>query len=73
MSFLTKHLKEVNESYFAHLKEALVCGILIVIVGVACVIHAFIPFLFEKTATNLLSRLKYRFGKRLKQGVDTVI
>ena len=65
MNYLIRHLKEINESYFAHLKEALGCGLLIVFAGIACIVHAFLPFLFEKTATNLLTRLKCRFDKRL--------
>ncbi|MBK2124065.1 DUF6356 family protein [Fangia hongkongensis] len=64
MHFFSKHLHEVNESYFQHLKEAAYCGGLMIIAGIACTIHAIFPFLLQKTASKILQKLQTRFTKR---------
>lgn len=49
-NIFTDHPKAVNETYFEHLKAALGFSFDLLIGGAACLIHAFLPFLFIDTA-----------------------
>ena len=46
-----QHLKDQNESYGKHFIIALKCGIKLISLGAACVIHAFLPWIFQHTTT----------------------
>ncbi|WP_199792356.1 DUF6356 family protein [Allosphingosinicella vermicomposti] len=52
-----RHLVEVGESYFDHLRFAATVGRLMVAGGIACLIHAFIPALFPTTASKTIRAL----------------
>lgn len=53
----TEHPASVGETYFGHLFSALsFCGRLSLAL-MACFIHAFLPFLFEKTGSRMLTCL----------------
>lgn len=53
----TEHPASVGETYFSHLFSALgFCGT-IALALMACLVHAFIPFLFEKTGSQMITRL----------------
>lgn len=52
-NIFTKHPHSVNETYVEHMKIALKYGIKMVLGGIACMIHAIFPFLFETTATSV--------------------
>tara|TARA_B100000214_G_C23708328_1_gene508530 strand:- start:433 stop:621 length:189 start_codon:yes stop_codon:yes gene_type:complete len=54
---LAKHLEEANMTYFQHLMRALRFSTLLISAGIACLVHAFLPFVFEKTASNLISEI----------------
>lgn len=62
-----KHLNELKEGYFKHLTEALLIVGSLLIAAFACLIHAFIPSLFNKTAStiirNILGRTDDRYSK----------
>lgn len=60
----TKHPHEVGESYFKHLVEALYLFVRLTYSGLVMIIHAFIPFLFTKTASNTIFYFHGRFTKR---------
>lgn len=64
LSLFMDHPRSINENYWQHLVEALTCGGVIVASGVACIIHAFFPFLFKTFATTNLTVLVNRFNKR---------
>ena len=57
MKFLTAHLKEVDEGYFEHLWTAAGFGLQMVIAGLACLLHALLPFVCEKTGSRAINRL----------------
>jgi len=42
-----KHLKENNETYLQHMKHAMGISLLLLESGTKCLIHAFVPPLFE--------------------------
>lgn len=60
----TKHPHEVGENYFEHLIEALYLFVRLTYSGLVMLIHAFIPFLFTKTASNTIFYFHGRFTKR---------
>ena len=57
MSFLTDHLDEVGESYWIHMRKAAGFAVAMLVGGVACVVHALLPFLFIRTASNRVRHL----------------
>jgi len=67
MKILTKHLDSVGENYFEHMGHAFSFGGEMLIAGVACLLHGFFPFLFEKTGSAAINRLHVRMvEKRVK-------
>lgn len=59
-----KHLSLVKESYLKHLLEAwLIVGTLLFSAFV-CLIHSFIPVLFQSTASNKLKWILNRTNSR---------
>ena len=57
MPFLTNHLRTVNESYFQHCKHALRFAFTLLLAGIVCLVHALLPFLFEKTGSTIIKGL----------------
>lgn len=66
MGFFTKHLETIKETYWEHFYFASMMGVQMLLGGIACIVHAILPFLFEKTASNFLMRLIYQFIDRSK-------
>lgn len=56
----TEHPQSVGETYLQHLDVAGRCGLSMMVAGFACVIHALLPFLFQNTASDCLTRLHQR-------------
>jgi hypothetical protein len=56
-----KHLKKNHMSYCAHFRKAAYVGISMMVGGVLCFIHAFLPFIFVESA----SKTNKRIGKIL--------
>ncbi len=66
----TEHPRSVGETYLQHLGVAGRCGLSMMVAGFACVIHALLPFLFQNTASDCLTRLHERMvtkRSRLRQ------
>lgn len=61
----TRHPHDVGESYFQHLIEALYLFVRLTYSGSVMLIHAFLPFLFTKTASNTIFYFHGRFTRRL--------
>lgn len=61
----TSHPDSIGESYWQHLWHAGKFGILMIIGGIACLIHAILPFLFEHTASNFLFKMTENMINRL--------
>lgn len=60
------HLKENNLTYFQHLKQAMGYFAKIQIAAICVFIHAFIPFLFECTASKIIKYLAEHFKQKHK-------
>lgn len=56
----TGHPATVGESYSEHLATASSFGIRMVLGGIACLVHGFIPCLFERTGSNQVRALHDR-------------
>jgi hypothetical protein len=50
--YLTKHLREQNMTYLQHLAHALKYSAKLAACSLVLVIHAFLPFIFEKYASD---------------------
>ena len=54
------HPASVGESYFAHMGVALSFAGALLAAGLACLVHAFLPFLFTTTARTAINELHRR-------------
>ena len=53
----TDHPASVGESYLQHLLVAAGFGVRMVASGLACLVHAFLPFLFVRTGSGCIEQL----------------
>ena len=60
----TEHPAEMGETYLKHMLVALKCSARLYLAAAACMIHAFVPFLFTTTATNISKNV---IENRIKQ------
>lgn len=56
----TRHPTSVGETYTQHLCAASSFGIRMIVGGLACLLHALLPFLFEHTASRCIKQLHER-------------
>ncbi len=61
--FLT-HPASVNETYFQHFRFAMTFAFWLLMAGLAALVHAILPFLFEKTAGRIILRLAHKIESR---------
>ena len=54
---LLSHPRSVGESYGEHAATAARFGFAMIVGGAACVVHAVLPFLFVRTASDTVKRL----------------
>lgn len=59
-NFLTRHLESVDETYLEHFGHALRFAVTLALAAVVCFVHALLPFLFERTGSQLIGRLHDR-------------
>jgi hypothetical protein len=60
----TAHPEAVGETYGEHLVAATGFGLRLVLGGLACIVHAVLPFAFVTTASRTVRELHERMGKR---------
>ena len=58
--FFRRHPRSLNETYLEHQQVALSFAGQLMLAGAACAIHAVIPGLFERTASQAIARLHER-------------
>ena len=61
---MTAHPNSVGETYFEHLQFALRFAALLMAASFCALVHAILPFCFEKTAGNIIRRLYSRIENR---------
>ncbi|MEM6902993.1 MAG: DUF6356 family protein [Pseudomonadota bacterium] len=59
-----EHPGSVDETYFQHMRFAIWFAAKLLMAGFAALIHAFIPCLFEKTASQIVGQLHARLLNR---------
>lgn len=56
----TEHPNSVGENYVEHMGQAMSFALPLFLAAFACLAHAFLPFLFEKTGSKIISGLHDR-------------
>lgn len=64
LNAFTRHPASVDETYFQHLAFALRFSGTLVLAAGAALVHAVLPFMFEKTASRIVARLYARTHNR---------
>ena len=59
-SLFTTHPASVDESYLEHMAVALSFSARLVFAGLVCLVHAFLPFLFVRTGSQVIGELHDR-------------
>ena len=62
-----EHPSNIGETYTQHMRIALGYGLRLCIAGLACVVHAIIPFLFQETASSTIKALHNEFLHRAQK------
>jgi hypothetical protein len=62
----TSHPTEVGETYAQHLVHAGGAGMKLVGAGLACLVHAVVPFLFVNTASDTIRTMYRGITKRVE-------
>ena len=60
----TEHPQSVDETYVQHMRFASGFSVRLFVAGCAALVHAFLPFLFEKTASNMIGAMHHRMHNR---------
>jgi hypothetical protein len=56
-SLFTAHPASVDESYLEHMAVALSFSARLLFAGIVCFVHAFLPFLFVRTGSQVIAEL----------------
>jgi hypothetical protein len=59
MKNLTKHLDDINETYFQHMTHALRFSGKLAVGSIACLIHAIFPFLCVKAGSAIITDMHH--------------
>jgi|SRR5690349_8631226 len=59
-----RHLADVGETYFEHMRFALLVGTLATGAGLACILHALIPAMCERSCSRAIASLQRLFVDR---------
>lgn len=62
-----EHLNMVDESYFQHMGFAISVGSKMIIGGLMAILHAFIPSLFQTSASDCIKELHNIITKKRKK------
>ncbi len=60
----TDHPSSVDESYLQHMQFAAGFSGRLFLAGCAALVHALLPFLFEKTASGMIDAMHHRMHNR---------
>jgi hypothetical protein len=61
---LMRHLDEIGESYAEHSGKAAAFGFRMIAGGLACLVHAVLPFLFQRAGSETVRALHGTLCKR---------
>ena len=63
-TLLTRHPREIGESYGEHAVHATYIGARMIVAGFACLVHAVLPGLFVRTATRAVADIESLMNTR---------
>ncbi len=63
----TEHPRSVDETYVEHMGMALSFAGWLGLAALACLVHAFLPFLFEKTGSRIIDGLHDRMVRNRRR------
>ena len=66
----TEHPQSVGETYGQHLVHATAFGAQMVLAGLACMLHALLPFIFVRTGSEAIESLHARMLARRQQSAS---
>ena len=69
--WFAEHPRSVGEIYFEHFRAAARYGLAMVSGGVACLLHALVPALFERTGSRTVKRLYSEMAARQPELLHT--
>lgn len=72
-NIFTNHPSSIGETYLQHFKFAFIFGVTMMLGGLACILHAIFPFIFQKTGSNILLKMAHHFVERMPAVEDRVI
>lgn len=61
-----RHPRAIGETYAEHFATAVGVGVGLIGAGLACVVHAMVPALFERSASTAVNALHARLADRLR-------
>lgn len=64
VQLFTDHPRSVDESYFEHMRFAGGFSVKLLAAGLAALVHAFLPFAFERTASSMINDMHHRMHNR---------
>ena len=62
--YFTAHLSNIRESYGQHFLHAIYYFAMLLTAEICALIHAILPFLFEKNASQIISKLYSKMTER---------
>jgi hypothetical protein len=71
LRLFTAHPHRVQESYLGHMKSAALFSVQLLRAGIACSVHAVLPFLFQRTASSVVQELHDQLSRRGSSGERT--
>ncbi|HLY53611.1 MAG TPA: DUF6356 family protein [Steroidobacteraceae bacterium] len=73
MRAFTEHPASVGETYSEHMGRAAGFGFRMIGAGVACLVHALLPFLFARTGSSAIAELNDRMVVNRHRGTRSPI
>ena len=58
------HPRSLDENFFQHMVCAVSFAVALLLAGLAVLVHAFIPCMFQKTASDIITKLHERMINR---------
>ena len=62
--YFTAHLSNIGESYGQHFLHAIYYFVMLLTAAICALIHAILPFLFEKTSSQIILKLYTKMTAR---------
>ena len=72
IEYFLRHPRTVGESYIEHMSVAMGFGVMMIVGGLACLVHALVPAWFEFTASRVIATLYTRMVSKRRRRPETM-